>query len=143
MGSMPPAHDFSNRRPVDTELLSDIALKSLAPEAAYLKNIHFGQFVTRMTLAAIVRAMDQSVLGVSCRRLPRQMPFSATGEMAVSARVCGLVIWRRRRAVYIFANDAMDSGILTINPHLAVARSSAPIGPRKTCIAVISKHYFT
>lgn len=94
IGSVPPAHDFANRRPVDAELLSDFALKPLAPEVAYLKNVRFGQFVARMTLAAIVRAVDQSVLGISRRRLPRQVPLGAAGEMTIAAGVRGLMIWR-------------------------------------------------
>jgi hypothetical protein len=110
---------------VNSELIGQIALKSLAPEVAYLKNVRFGQFVARMTLAAIVRAVDQSILGVSCRRLPRQMPFGAAGDMTISAGVRGLMIWRWRRAVYMFANEAVDSGILPVHPHIAVATPGA------------------
>lgn len=93
---------------MNTELFGNFTLKFLATKIAYLKNVSLCQLMIYMTFAAVVGAVNKPVLSIPGWRLPLQMFPRHTREATVAAGVRGLVLWRRRRAIFFFAYEPVD-----------------------------------
>ena len=122
------AIDVADLRLIDAELFSDLALEHLAAKRADFEHVRFVELGRAASFAAIVRAMEQSVLMVLSVCRPTHMPRIAAALMAFAATVRGLVSRRRRRTMDSFASEAMDEIRTPVAPKLAVALARA-VGP--------------
>ena len=126
------AIDVADLRLIDAELFSDLALEHLAAKRADFEHVRFVELGRAASFAAIVRAVEQSVLMVLSVCRPTHMPRIAATLVALAARVRRLVFRRRRRTMDSFASKAVNKLHTSILPNMAVAAAASGIRPDQT-----------
>lgn len=100
------------------------------------QHVILGEFCCAGPFAAIVRAVQDLILLVLGARFPRQMPFRDAAIAPAAAGVSGVMLRRRRFAMYPFAQVAAhDTTSLAPNRHVRIPVRIAGKGPDQALIA--------
>lgn len=120
----------------------DLSLRQRAAKGPDFAHVSTCEFCGPNAFTSAMRSMSKPISLVFLRRLPRKVALRSTGNVAVTARVRGLMPWRRAGSVFPLANQNMDVLNFAIDADLPIASRCSRVRPKQAVVPIVRENNF-